>query len=82
MSRRLRLSRPLYEALPWLYLACGIAAMVLSYKQASRGVSLLIGLFGLACLLGGGVVLLRRRDYRALRSEYADPDSLGDRPDE
>jgi len=26
--------------------------------------------------VGGFVLLLRRRDYRALRSQYADPDSL------
>jgi hypothetical protein len=34
-------------------------------------------MLGLACVLGGVVVLLRRRDYRALRARYADPDSLG-----
>ena len=28
-------------------------------------------------LLGGVVVLLRRRDFRELRSQYGGPDSLG-----
>ncbi|HKT74486.1 MAG TPA: hypothetical protein VJQ47_16465, partial [Steroidobacteraceae bacterium] len=79
MSRRLRLSRPLYEALPWLYLACGVGALVASYLHPSHSASLAVGLVGFICLLGGGVVLLRRRDYRALRSQYGDPDSLGDR---
>jgi hypothetical protein len=48
-----------------------------SYLLAAHGVlSLLIGMLGLACVVGGFVLLLRRRDYRALRSQYADPDSL------
>ena len=46
-----RLSRPLYEGLPWMYV---------------------LGLLG---VLGGIVVLLRRRDYRAMRSEYGQADS-------
>lgn len=74
----LRLSRPLYEALPWLYVACGLAALVGSYRSASRNFSLLIGLLGLLSVLAGVVVLLRRRDYRELRSHYAHPDSLKD----
>ncbi len=46
---------------------------------ASRGgLSLLTGLLGLVTLVGGMVVLLRRRDYRQLRSQYANPDSLGE----
>jgi nitrate reductase gamma subunit len=49
-----------------------------SYLLASHGVlSLLVGLIGFLLLLGGVVLVLRRRDYRALRSQYADPDSLG-----
>jgi hypothetical protein len=73
------LSRPLYEGLPWLYMACGVAALTASYLlAASHGTaSLLAGLLGLLTLVGGIVVLLRRRDYRRLRSQYADPDSLG-----
>jgi len=74
----LRLSRPLYEGLPWIYVACGLAALVGSYRSSSRSFSLLIGLLGLLSVLAGIVVLLRRRDYRELRSHYGDPDSLRD----
>ena len=70
-------SRPVYEGLPWIYIMCGLAALIASYLLAARGVlSLLVGMFGLACVVGGFVLLLRRRDYRALRSQYADPDFL------
>jgi hypothetical protein len=82
-SRSPHLSRPLYEGLPWLYISFGIAALVASYLLARRStLSLIAGMSGLATLVGGIVVLLRRRDYRQLRSEYADPDSLtGKEPD-
>jgi len=71
-----RLSRPLYESLPWLYLACGVAACVGSYFLPSGVLSLIVGFAGIAAVLGGVVILLRRRDYRELRSQYADPDAL------
>jgi hypothetical protein len=71
-----RLSRPVYEGLPWFYLACGIAALAGSYLIPSRIVSLIAGVVGLVGLLGGSVILLRRRDYRELRSQYANPDSM------
>jgi len=71
------LSRPVYEGLPWIYITCGVAALVASYLLAARGVvSVAAGVLGLLGLVAGIVVLLRRRDYRALRSRYADPDSL------
>jgi nitrate reductase gamma subunit len=70
-------SRPLYEGLPWIYIIFGLGALVASYLLAARGVlSLLVGVLGLLCVVGGFVLLLRRRDYRALREQYADPDSL------
>jgi hypothetical protein len=71
-----RLSRPVYESLPWLYLACGVAACVGSYFLPSGVFSLIVGFAGIAAVLGGVVILLRRRDYRELRSQYADPDAL------
>jgi hypothetical protein len=71
-----RFSRPVYESLPWFYIACGIAALVGSYFMPSGVLSLIVGLAGLMAVLGGVVILLRRRDYRALRSEYGDPEAL------
>jgi hypothetical protein len=71
-----RFSRPVYEGLPWFYIACGIAALAGSYLMLSGVLSLIVGLAGLAGVLGGVVILLRRRDYRALRSEYGDPEAL------
>jgi membrane associated rhomboid family serine protease len=71
-------SRPVYEGLPWVYIMCGLLALLGSYLLAARGLlSLVVGVAGLLSLLGGIVVLLRRRDYRALRARYADPDFLG-----
>jgi hypothetical protein len=71
-------SRPVYEGLPWVYIIFGLGALFASYLLATRSLlSLLVGVLGLLCVVGGFVVLLRRRDYRALRSQYADPDSLG-----
>ena len=71
-------SRPVYQGLPWVYITFGLGALIASYLLAARAaLSLVVGLFGLLCVVGGFVLLLRRRDYRALRSQYADPDSLG-----
>ena len=72
----------MYEGLPWLYIGGGLAALIASYLVGdSHVVGLIIGLAGLAALLGGVVVLLRRRDYRELRSQYGQPD-LSDRRDQ
>ena len=79
MERR-HLSRPVYEGLPWFYMVFGLVALIASYLLSSHGVvSLRVGLLGLVALVYGIVVLLRRRDYRALRSEYGQPDSLSDK---
>jgi hypothetical protein len=71
-----RLSRPVYEGLPWLYISCGGAASAGSYFLPSGFLSLFIGLGGIIAILGGVVILLRRRDYRELRSQYVDPGAL------
>ena len=76
-DKRMRgtLSRPLYEGLPWLYVAGGAAALFGSYISPNRAASILIGVLGLLGILGGIVVLLRRRDFREMRSQYGDSDS-------
>jgi Flp pilus assembly protein TadB len=78
MERR-HLSRPVYEGLPWFYMAFGLAALAVSYLLAAHGtLSFTIGLLGLVTLVYGIVVFLRRRDYRALSREYGNPDSFTD----
>ena len=75
-------SRPVYEGLPWIYIIFGLGALIASYLLAARGaLSMLTGALGLVCVVGGFVLLLRRRDYRALRSQYADPESLSGNDD-
>lgn len=73
-------SRPVYEGLPWLYIICGLAVLGGSYLiTAHAALSLLAGGLGILLLLLGVVVLLRRRDYRELRSQYGGADALGGR---
>lgn len=62
------ISRPIYEALPWIYILCGLAALAGSYLHPSRWMSLLLGVPGLTAVLGGIVVALRRRDYRQMKA--------------
>ena len=70
-----RLSRPVYEALPWLYILSGLAALVASYLTASHVMSFVLGLPGLVAMLGGIVVVLRRREFRRMRATYGNRDS-------
>lgn len=69
-NRAVRLSRPLYEALPYLYITAGIAAAAGSYFIARHPWSDILLVLAVFCVLGGLVVLLKRRDYRAKRGEY------------
>ncbi len=71
-----RLSSPVYEGLPWVYLLGGLLALAASYYQTSEGLSLIFGVPGWFAFLAGVVVLLRRRGYRRLRAEYDAPDAL------
>jgi hypothetical protein len=71
MKRRvLRLSRPLYEGLPWVYMLCGVLALAASYRNRGTRLSVIIGVLGILAVIGGIVVLLRRRDFRELSAQY------------
>ena len=73
-----RLSRPVYEGLPWAYVLAGLLALIASYFQTSSALSMLLGLPGFVGLLAGVVVLLRRRAYRRLRAQYDAPEALAE----
>jgi hypothetical protein len=64
-----RFSRPIYEALPYIYIVCGLAALTASYFHWSKTWSFVLGLPGLIGVLGGFVVVLRRRDYRQMKAD-------------
>ena len=58
------LSKPLYEAVPYLYLIAGLAALIASL-YLDYWIWPTIGLVvGFACIIGGLVIWLRRRDFR------------------
>jgi hypothetical protein len=67
----MRLSRPVYESLPYLYMAIGGLAIFVFYlaPEGLRGViAFVIGVFAETAAL---MLLLRRQDYRALSREYS-----------
>jgi hypothetical protein len=61
--------RPVYEALPYVYAACGVALLALALfgNVGPRGLMLALGGLG---LMGGLVLWMRRRDYRASHQAY------------
>ncbi|HEX4375762.1 MAG TPA: hypothetical protein VHZ99_01275 [Steroidobacteraceae bacterium] len=66
----MRLARPIYESLQALYLLGGLLSLFGSYRLHSGVWSLLLLLSGIAALIAGTAVWLRRRDYRAADAEY------------
>ena len=68
-ARGFRFSRPLYEALPYIYIVLGLVALAASYFHWSDTWSLVLGLPGLIGVLGGFVVALRRRDFRQMKAD-------------
>jgi membrane associated rhomboid family serine protease len=79
-ARGYRVSRPIYEALPYLYILGGLVALAASYFHGSKTWSLLLGLPGLIGVLGGAVLVLRRRDFRQMKADnyFTDESSKND----
>jgi len=61
--------RPLYEAIPYVYIAAGALLLMAAWvvEQGPRGWMLAAGAGG---LVAGLVIWLRRRDYRSNQTEY------------
>jgi Flp pilus assembly protein TadB len=66
----MRVSRPLYESLPYAYIAIGLAAVVASFVWRMADWSAILAVFGIIALVGGLVLVLRRRDYRIQQRHY------------
>lgn len=66
----MRLSRPFYESLPYLYMGLGTAALAVSfYRRAGGWSDALLG-FGVLAVVCGLVLVLKRRDYRLQKRRY------------
>jgi hypothetical protein len=67
----MRLASPVYESLPYFYIAIGALAIFLFYLDPV-GVRAMLA-FGLGFILETAALtlLLRRQDYRALSREYS-----------
>ncbi len=66
----MRLSRPLYETLPWAYMLLGAAALFGSYLWRAAGWSGLLAAGGLLAMVLGLMLVLKRRDYRIQKRRY------------
>lgn len=61
------LSKPIYEAVPYFYLFAGVATLAASMYLNYWYWPTICFAVGVMSLLGGIVVLLKRRDYRQRR---------------
>jgi membrane protein CcdC involved in cytochrome C biogenesis len=67
----MRLARPVYESLPYVYMAIGALAIVIFYLDPVGARSVAAFTLGLIVATAGLTLLLRRQDYRALSREYS-----------
>ena len=73
----MHLPRGIYEILPYAYVAGGLGACLASYAGRDSAWSNVAFAVGVVGLVGGGVLLLRRRSYRDDAARY-DHRSLDD----
>jgi hypothetical protein len=66
----MRLSRTVYESVPFAYMMLGVAALAVSFFWRAQRWSDLVAGFGLIVLVTGLVLVLRRRDYRIQKRRY------------
>ena len=61
---RIWLSKPLYETLPYFYLAAGVVCLIASLYLDYWYWPTICLIGGIACLVIGLIIYLRRRDFR------------------
>ena len=67
----MRLTRPVYESLPYLYMAIGGVAILLFYVDPIVSRAVVAFVIGVIVETAALTLLLRRQDYRALSREYS-----------
>jgi hypothetical protein len=67
----MRLTRPVYESLPYLYMAIGGLAILLFYLDPVVSRAVVAFVIGFIVETAALTLLLRRQDYRALSREYS-----------
>jgi hypothetical protein len=81
-DRRMRLSRPIYESLPILYVLAGAALLFVSYRLHTGPMSVVLMIIGVLCVIAGAVISLRRRDFRTTDAEYWSRSDAADSDDD
>jgi hypothetical protein len=64
------IARPIYELLPYLYMAVGLALLGAAWLVEITTLPSVFMVVGALSLMAGLVLWLRRRDYRTRQSEY------------
>jgi hypothetical protein len=64
------IARPIYELLPYLYMAVGVALLGAAWLVDVTTLPSVFMVVGSLSLMAGLVLWLRRRDYRTRQSEY------------
>lgn len=67
----MRLARPVYESLPYLYMAIGGLAIFIFYVDPIGRRAAIAFVIGVVIETAALTLLLRRQDYRALSREYS-----------
>jgi hypothetical protein len=67
----MRLARPVYECLPYVYMAIGALAIFVFYLDPTGPRAAVAFVIGIIVETAALTVLLRRQDYRALSREYS-----------
>lgn len=66
----MRLSRPVYESLPLIYLAIAAVAWLIAYLDAQTAGSIAAFAIGMLAAIAALTIFLHRHDYRAQSREY------------
>ncbi len=66
----MRLSRSVYESLPYVYMLIGVGACAASFLWRAAVWSDAATVFGLIAVVTGLVLTLKRRDYRIQKRRY------------